>query len=394
MTQTYRVPFYDLRDVHAVTGVQPDIDAALLRVAASGWFVLGPELAMFEERFAEYCGNTHCVAVGSGLDALHLTLRALEVGEGDEVIVPSHTYIATWLAVSACGATPVPVEPGDPGRGGPEAFLLAPDRLEAALTPRTKAVMPVHLYGHPVDLDTVEAFADRHGLPVVEDAAQAHGARYRGRRIGSGFAAAFSFYPGKNLGAFGDGGAVVTSDAELADRLRLLRNYGSREKYRHLLRGVNSRLDELQAAVLSVKLPLLDAWNNRRRQIAGRYTESLSSLPGIDLPAVADGVEPVWHQYVVRSPHREHLRKQLAEAGVETLLHYPVAVHESGAYAAGRLWPPAALPHAEQLANEVLSLPIGPHLSEEAVGVVISAMRSAVLGSLEEDSFAPPLSGR
>ncbi|MGE7436683.1 DegT/DnrJ/EryC1/StrS family aminotransferase [Kitasatospora sp. NPDC001175] len=378
---TIQVPFYDLRDVHEAMGIQPQIEEALLRVAASGRYLLGPELAAFEERFADYCGAAHCVAVGSGLDALQLTLRALGVGEGegDEVMVPSHTYIATWLAVSACGATPAPVEPGEPGRRGADTFLLSPDRLEAALTPRTKAVMPVHLYGHPADLNAVQAFADRHGLPVVEDAAQAHGARYRGRRVGSAYAAAFSFYPGKNLGALGDGGAVVTSDAELADRLRLLRNYGSREKYRHELRGVNSRLDELQAAVLSVKLPLLDAWNTRRQEIAARYTEALADLPGIDLPAVAEWAEPVWHQYVLRSPHRDHLQHRLAEAGVETLLHYPVPVHRSGAYAARRPRPADELPHAERLAREVLSLPIGPHLSDAAVDAVIVATRSAAL---------------
>lgn len=381
-----RVPFHDLRDVHAVTGVQSEIETALLRVAAGGRYLLGPELAAFERRFAEYCGNAHCVALGSGLDALRLVLRALGVGEGDEVIVPSHTFVATWLAVSATGATPVPVEPGDPGRPGPGAFLLDTDQLEAARTARTKAVMPVHLYGHPVDLDAVVAFAKRHGLFVVEDAAQAHGARYRGRRVGSGHAAAFSFYPGKNLGALGDGGAVVTSDAELADRLRLLRNYGSREKYRHEEQGANSRLDELQAAVLSVKLPYLDSWNTRRREIAARYSEALAGLPGVTVPEVAAWAEPVWHQYVLRSPHRDRLRQRLAEAGVETLVHYPVAVHESGAYAHTGPRPAGGLPRAERLAGEVLSLPIGPHLSDGAVEVVIAAVQSAALDSLEEGS--------
>nr|AAA21342.1 unknown [Streptomyces fradiae] len=377
-----RVPFHDLRDVHAATGVESEIGGALLRVAARGRYLLGAELAAFEERFAEYCGNAHCVAVGSGLDDARLALWALGVGEGDEVIVPSHTFIASWLAVSATGATPVPVEPGDPGEPGPGAFLLDPDRLEAALTPRTRAVMPVHLYGHPVDLDPVGAFAEPHGLAVVEDAAQAT-ARYRGRRIGSGHRTAFSFYPGKNLGALGDGGAVVTSDPELADRLRLLRNYGAREKYRHEERGTNSRLDELQAAVLSVKLPYLDAWNTRRREIAARYGEALAGLPGVTVPE-GRVAEPVWHQYVLRSPYRDRLRRRLAEAGVETLVHYPVAVHASGAYAGAGPCPAGGLPRAERLAGEVLSLPIGPHLPDEAVEVVIAAVQSAALDSWEE----------
>ena len=246
--------------------------------------------------------------------------------------------------------------------------------------------MPVHLYGHPVDLDVVEAFAERHGLPVVEDAAQAHGARYRGRRMGSGYAAAFSFYPGKNLGALGDGGAVVTSDADLAGRLRQLRNYGSREKYQHVSRGVNSRLDELQAAALSVKLPHLDAWNARRREIADRYTRALAGVPGITVPATAEWAEPVWHQYVLRCPHRDRLRRGLSEAGVETLVHYPVAVHASGAYATEELGPADGLPFAEQLAAEVLSLPIGPHLTDEAVDEVIAAVHATAPDCLEERS--------
>ncbi|MCY9787307.1 DegT/DnrJ/EryC1/StrS family aminotransferase [Nocardiopsis sp. EMB25] len=387
------VRFYDPREVHDASGLREEIDAALLRVAASGRYLLGEEIDAFEERFARYCGAGHCVAVGSGFDALRLTLRALGVGSGDEVIVPSHTFVATWLAVSEVGATPVPVEPGDEG---PSRFLIDPDRLEAALTARTRAVVPVHLYGHPVDLEAVESFARRHGLPVVEDAAQAHGARHRGTRVGGGYAAAFSFYPGKNLGALGDGGAVVTSDPDLARRLRLLRNYGSREKYRHEARGVNSRLDELQAAVLSAQLPHLDTWNARRREIADRYTRALAGLPGITVPSVAPWAEPVWHQYVLRATHRDRLRRLLAEAGVETHVHYPVAVHDSRAYAgpepvasaadpgpgtgaASAQWarPFGDLPRARRLATEVLSLPIGPHLSDDAVATVVAAVRSA-----------------
>ncbi|MEU7068382.1 DegT/DnrJ/EryC1/StrS family aminotransferase [Streptomyces sp. NPDC046161] len=366
------VPFHDLRDLHALDGVQEELDAAVLRVTRSGRYLLGAELAAFEEEFAQYCENAHCVGLGSGLDALELTLRALGIGAGDEVVVPGHTFIATWLAVSATGARPVPVEPE------PDSFLIDPERLEAAITPRTKAVMPVHTYGHPVDLDAIDAVTAPRGIPVVEDAAQAHGARYRGRRIGSRHAAAFSFYPGKNLGALGDGGAVVTADRELAERIRLLRNYGSREKYRHEARGTNSRLDEIQAAALRVKLPRLDAWNARRDAVAARYSQGLAGLPGITVPAVRSWAAPVWHQYVLRTPHRDRLRRALAGAGVESLVHYPVAVHRSDAYAgtvAGEL------PHSERLAAEVLSLPMGPQLTAKDVETVITAVRDATESS-------------
>ncbi|MFB0632672.1 DegT/DnrJ/EryC1/StrS family aminotransferase [Streptomyces sp. AB3(2024)] len=372
VTRGIRVPFHDLRDLHALDGLQEELDAAVLRVTRSGRYLLGPELESFEEEFARYCENGHCVGVGSGLDALELTLRALGIGEGDEVIVPGHTFVATWLAVSATGARPVPVDP-EPG-----SCLIDPDRIAAAITDRTRAVMPVHTYGHPVDLDAVEAVTAPRGIAVVEDAAQAHGARYRGRRIGSRYAAAFSFYPGKNLGALGDGGAVVTSDPALAERIRLLRNYGAREKYRHEVRGTNSRLDEVQAAALRVKLPRLDAWNARRREIAARYGEGLAGLPGLTVPSVAPWAEPVWHQYVLRTPRREELRTALTDAGVENLIHYPVAVHRSDAYAGTGTGP---LPHSERLAAEVLSLPMGPQLTAKDVETVITAVRDATESS-------------
>ena len=364
-----RVPFHDLRDLHRLDGVQEHIDAAVLRVARSGRYLLGPELAAFEEEFARYCENDHCVGVGSGLDALELTLRALEVGPGDEVIVPGHTYIATWLAVTAVGARPVPVEPEA------DSYLIDPERLAAAITPRTRAVLPVHPYGHPADLDAIDAVAASRGIPVVEDAAQAHGARHRGRRVGSRYVAAFSFYPGKNLGALGDAGAVVTSDARLAERVRLLRNYGSRVKYRHEVPGTNSRLDEIQAAALRVKLPYLDRWNARRAAVAARYTEHLAGLPGLTVPAVRPWAEPVWHQYVVRAARRAELVSALEAAGVETLVHYPVAVHRSGAYAGAVTGP---LPRCERLADEVLSLPMGPQLTAQDVTAVIAAVREAM----------------
>jgi dTDP-4-amino-4,6-dideoxygalactose transaminase len=359
------VPFLDLKALH--DPLAAELDAAFARVRARGWFVLGEELSRFEAAFAREVGATEAVGVASGLDALVLALRALDVGPGDEVLVPSHTFIATWLAVSATGATPVPVEPD------PHTFQLDPGRLEAARTPRTKVVLPVHLYGHPAPMREIDAFADRHGLAVVEDAAQAHGAALDGRRCGGlGRLAAFSFYPGKNLGALGDGGAVTTSDAALAERLRALRNYGSRTKYVHDEPGFNSRLDELQAALLSVKLPHLEGWNTRRRALARRYLDGLAGLPNLTLPAATPGALPVWHLFVVRHPRRDALRAHLASQGIETLVHYPIAPHASGAYRAlGH-----RLPIAEQLAAEVLSLPMGPHVTDDQADHVVAAVRA------------------
>ncbi|MEU0229254.1 DegT/DnrJ/EryC1/StrS family aminotransferase [Streptomyces sp. NPDC006284] len=352
-----------------------DIDAALRRVAASGRYLLDAELAAFEEEFAAYCANDHCVAVGSGCDALELSLRALGIGPGDEVVVPAHTFIGTWLAVSATGARPVAVDPT------PDGLSLDPALVEAALTPRTRALMPVHLHGHPADLDPLLAIAARHGLAVVEDAAQAHGARYRGRRIGSGHVVAFSFYPGKNLGAMGDGGAVVTGDSGVAERIRLLRNCGSREKYRHEVRSTHSRLDEFQAAVLRAKLPRLDAWNARRARIAERYGRALGALPQLALPVAARWADPVWHLYVIRCAERDELRRRLDRAGVQTLIHYPVPPHRSPAYAddpAGA--PEGAHPLSERLAAQSLSLPLGPHLGEDEARAVAAAVRAASAG--------------
>ncbi|GII90672.1 DegT/DnrJ/EryC1/StrS family aminotransferase [Sinosporangium siamense] len=363
-----KIPFLDLKAPYEE--LRADIDAAVQRVLSSGWYLLGAEVTAFEQEFAAYCETDHCVAVGSGLDALELTLLALDIGAGDEVIVPAHTFIATWLAVSATGARPVPVEPDE------HTFTIDPARIEAAVTPRTKAIMPVDLYGHPCDLDALEAIAVRHGLHVVEDAAQAHGARYRGRRIGSRFTSAFSFYPGKNLGALGDGGAVVTRDAALAERLRLLRNYGSRVKYEHEIQATNSRLDELQAAVLRVKLAHLDEWNTRRTHVADRYLKELAGVDELVLPAVAPYADPVWHLFVIRTTRRRHFQDALAAAGIGTLIHYPGAVHRSTAYA-GQTPPGASYPISERLADEVLSLPMGPHLSDDAVDTVVGALIAA-----------------
>jgi len=367
-----RIPFLDLGA--AYRELQPQIDAAVARVLASGWYILGPEVEAFEMEWAAYCGAAHTVAVGNGLDALTLALRALSVGPGDEVIVPSNTYIATWLAVSAVGATPVPVEPD------PATHNMDPLRIAEAITPRTRALLPVHLYGQPADMDPILAIARQHGLAVVEDAAQAHGARYKGRRIGAhGDAVCWSFYPGKNLGALGDAGAVTTNRADLADRIRVLRNYGSRVKYVNEVQGVNSRLDPIQAAVLRVKLAVLDEWNERRRAIAAFYSRELVDT-GLILPQAPDWAEPVWHLYVVRSRERDQLQTRLDAAGVGTLIHYPIPPHRQAAYA-GKHIPAGALPLAEQLAGEVLSLPMGPHLSAEQAQAVIAEVRAASLVS-------------
>ena len=292
----------------------------------------------------------------------------MDVGPGDEVIVPSNTYIATWLAVSQCGATPVPVEPDE------RTYNIDPSLIEAAITPRTKVILPVHLYGQPADMDPILAIARKHGLRVLEDGAQAHGARYKGQRIGAhGDAVAWSFYPGKNLGALGDGGAVTTNDPELADRIRVLRNYGSRVKYVNEVQGYNSRLDPIQAAVLRVKLAHLDAWNARRADAAAAYLQGLHGC-GLVLPHVPEWAAPAWHLFVVRHPQRDALQQRLSEAGVGTLIHYPIPPHRQAAYAdAG--FAQEAFPIASRMADEVLSLPMGPHLSINDAMAVVAAAR-------------------
>ncbi len=353
MTSAVRIPFLDLQA--AYLELREEIDAAVSRVLSSGLYILGPEVEAFESEFAAYTGAAHAVGVANGLDALHLALLALGVGPGDEVVVPSNTYIATWLAVSRCGARIVPVEPD------PATHNIDPARIEAALTPRTRVLLPVHLYGQPCDMDPILAVARRHGLRVLEDCAQAHGARYRGRRIGShGDVCAWSFYPGKNLGAMGDAGAITTNDADIADRVRVLRNYGSRVKYVNEVQGYNSRLDPLQAAILRVKLRHLDAWNARRRELAAWYREHLAGVPDLTLPHVPEWAEPCWHLFVVRHPRRDELQKRLAEAGIGTLIHYPIPPHLQEAYR-DLGFGPGAFPIAETLAREVLSLPMGPH---------------------------------
>jgi dTDP-4-amino-4,6-dideoxygalactose transaminase len=363
-----KVPFLSLTP--AYTELRDELDDAYRRVMESGWYILGVEVDSFERAFASYCDASHCIGVANGLDALHLILRAYDIGQGDEVIVPANTYIATWLAVSHAGAKPIPVEPDL------RTYNLDPQRLRAAITPRTRAILSVHLYGQPADMAPILAIAREHGLKVIEDTAQAHGAQYRGRRTGSlADAAGFSFYPGKNLGALGDAGAIVTNDDALADRVRMLRNYGSRVKYENELKGFNSRLDPLQAAFLQVKLAHLDEWNQRRKVLADRYLEELADVPDLILPVVPDWAESAWHLFVIRHPQRDRLQEHLTRARIGTLIHYPVPPHLSGAYAEDG-WRAGDLPITEEFAKTVLSLPLGPHLTADGVANVIRAVRT------------------
>jgi dTDP-3-amino-3,4,6-trideoxy-alpha-D-glucose transaminase len=362
-----RIPFVDLAAGHEE--IRAELDDAWRRVLASGRYVLGPELERFEAEFAQYCGVRHCIGVGTGLSALALVLEALGIGPGDEVIVPGHTFIASWLAVSAVGATPVPVDVDD-------TCTLAAARIEAAITPRTRALMPVHLYGQPADMAAIGAIAARHRLAVLEDAAQAHGARCHARRVGGlGTAAAFSFYPAKNLGALGDAGAVTTNDGALAERIRRLRNYGARVKYDHDERGTNSRLDELQAALLRVKLRVLDDANRRRAEAAGRYLAALAPRTDLVLPVVSAWAEPAWHLFAVRTRERDRVRVALDAAGIETLVHYPAPPHRQRAYETLR---GVALPVSERICGETLSLPLWPQIEPAQQARVVAALGAAL----------------
>lgn len=355
-TEMNPIQFLDLKAPHIE--LRQQLEAALERVLDSGWYIQGNEVKQFEKEFAEYCEADHCIGVGNGLDALHLILRAYDIGVGDEVIVPSNTYIATWLAASYAGATPIPVEPDV------RTYNIDPALIEAAITTNTKAIIAVHLYGQPADMDAINAIAKKHNLKVIEDAAQAHGARYKGRRVGTlGDAAGFSFYPGKNLGAIGDGGAVTTNDAELAKKIRILGNYGSQVKYHNEVKGYNSRLDELQAAFLRAKLQTLDAWNMRRKVIAADYLRELSDC-NLVLPFVPEWADPVWHLFVVRSAKRDVLQKKLGEMEVGTMIHYPIPPHLQPAYAELN-YKQGDFLIAECIAKEVLSLPIGPQMTDE-----------------------------
>lgn len=367
-----KVPILELRPTYVE--IQEELDEAYRRVMDSGWYLLGAETEAFESEFASYVGTEHCVTVGNGLDAIRIALEAHGIGSGDEVLVPSHTFIATWLAVTQTGATPIGVDVL------PDTANLDASLLSASLSPRTKAIIAVHLYGQPADMDAINGFAQENGLLVIEDSAQAHGARYKGKMCGNlGHSSAFSFYPGKNLGAFSDGGAITTNDGAVAARARMLRNYGSTKRYHHDCPGINSRIDEIQAAFLRVKLRHLDDWNSRRVRLAGQYLRELSGLESrFGLPAVPDWADPVWHLFVIRHPERDHLVQHLSDQGVQTGIHYPIPPHLSGAYA-GLRKPKKAItgyPITERLANEVLSLPIGPHMLPEAVTTVVESIRS------------------
>lgn len=360
-----KVPFLDLKSVNQP--LEGALEEAFRRVVGSGWYIQGAELEAFEAEFADYCNVRYCVGVGNGLEAIRILLTAYGIGPGDEVIVPSNTFIATWLAVSHCGATPVAAEPDT------ETYNVDPAAVEAAITPRTAAVIPVHLYGQPAEMDAINRIAARHGLLVIEDAAQSQGARYRGKPAGSlGHAAATSFYPGKNLGALGDGGGLLTDDEAIASKTQRLRNYGSPVKYQHDVLGHNSRLDELQAAFLRIKLRELDAYNARRREIAARYSEVLAGTT-IKAPFVPEWAVPVWHLYVVRTDERERLQEHLKQNGVETMIHYPIPPHRQNCYAN---MVDGSFSVAERLANEVLSLPISPSMSEAEVDHVVCALSS------------------
>jgi len=368
-----KVPFLDLLSTY--TELKGECDEASLRVLGGGWYIMGRELEAFEAEFAQYCGTTHCLGVANGLDALKMALLALGVGRGDEVIVPANTFIATWLAVSDVGAIPVAVDVD------PQDLQMSAAGFEAAITPKTRAVIPVHLYGHMGDLPALVQVARKHGIKVIEDAAQAHGSAVDGKRAGAfGDCAAFSFYPGKNLGAFGDGGAICTNDREVFERIQKLRNYGSSKKYHHDLKGFNSRLDEFQAAFLRVKLKHLDEWNLRRQRLADLYSKAFAGNPVIRCVKLRPGVQSSWHLFTVQVPRRDEVQAELAKRGIQTLIHYPIPCHLAKAYE-DLGYRQGSFPVTEESAATLLSLPIGPHLSEADARVVAAALQETV-GSL------------
>ena len=363
------IPFLNLRA--AYRELKTEIDEKVASILDGGQYILGPEVEAFEEEWAAYCEAGYAVGLGNGLDALSLALRALDIGVGHEVIVPSNTYIATWLAVSSVGAKPVPVEPD------PITHNIDPTQIEAAITPQTRAILPVHLYGQPADLDVILNVARCNGLRVIEDAAQAHGARYKGKRIGAhGDIVCWSFYPGKNLGAMGDAGGITTNDKAIAQKVTLLRNYGSRQKYVNETVGSNSRLDPIQAGVLRVKMRHLDKWTDRRRDAAATYADCLQGI-NLNLPQVPVWSEPAWHLYVVRTLERDVLQSRLMEEGIDTIIHYPIPPHMQRAYTSLRI-APGALPISQKLASTVLSLPMGPHLSSDEIVYIAQTLRHLV----------------
>lgn len=359
------IKFGDLSRMHEE--IRGEIDLAIKRVIDNSYYIDGPYLKKFEEEFAKYCGTKYCVGLSNGLDGLRLSLMALGIGEGDEVIIPSHTYIATALAVSSCGASPIFIE------SSPETFNIDPKKIEEKITSKTKAILVVHLYGQCCDMDSIMEIAHKHNLKVIEDAAQAHGAIYKGRKSGAlGDIAEFSFYPGKNLGCLGDGGCITTNDEKLASKIRMLRNYGSSRKYVHDVKGVNARLDELQASVLLAKLPYLDKWNKRRMEIATKYLEGISN-PKVKLPQVSKGCIHVWHQFVIRVENRENFQKYLENKGIMTMVHYPIAIHKQKAY---KEYNNESLPIAEMLAEEVVSIPMYYGLSDEEIYYIIKVINN------------------
>lgn len=363
-----KIPFLSFASQN--TTIRTQVLDSVARVFDSQWYVLGESVKAFEKEYASYSESSYCIGVANGLDALHLSLKALGIQERDEVIVPSNTYIATWLAVSYVGATIVPVEPNI------ATYNLDPSGVAAAITPRTRAIMPVHLYGQACEMDRIMELAQQHKLHVVEDNAQAQGATFNGKKTGSfGSANGTSFYPGKNLGALGDAGAITTNNAALALELATLRNYGSQKKYYNEIIGYNSRLDELQAAILSTKLPFLDSWTQQRQQIAAWYDQYLTGIPDLVLPTTAAGASHVYHLYVIRSPRRDALQTYLTAQGIGTLIHYPIPPHMQQAYSTLG-FEPNAFPLAREIANTCLSLPLWPGMTEEEVRYVSAAIRA------------------
>jgi dTDP-4-amino-4,6-dideoxygalactose transaminase len=364
-----KVPFVDLRLLHS--GLEEELHGVFARTLSNSSFVLGPDVLRFEQEFAAYCGTAHCIAVNTGTAALHLVLAALGIGPGDEVITVPHTFIATAEAITACGATPVFVDID------PISYCLDPRLIEAAITPKTRAILPVHIYGQTADMDAILEVGHRHGIPVVEDACQAHGAEYKGKKAGSlGIAGCFSFYPGKNLGACGEGGAVTTDDPQLAHKIRMWRDHGSRIKYEHQFPGHNMRMEGIQGGVLSLKLRHLDLWNDQRREAAAEYSRHLAQFPSVILPVELDNCRHVYHLYVIQSDDRDLLRQQLTEAGIETGLHYPIPLHLQEAYrhlgySAGDF------PVTERLKDRILSLPIYPGIQATAIEHVASQLQAS-----------------
>jgi dTDP-4-amino-4,6-dideoxygalactose transaminase len=362
-----QIPLVDLKAQYAA--IQADIDEAIHRVVANTTFIMGPEVKAFEQAFADFCNVRHCVGVGSGTAALELALRALNIGPGDEVITVAHTFIATAEAISATGAVPIFVDID------PQTYTMAPNHLMQAITEKTGAILPVHIYGQPADMTTITAIARQYGIPVIEDAAQAHGATWAGLNAGSlGTLACFSFYPGKNLGAYGDAGAVTTDDYTLAEKVRLLRNHGRHDKYIHEIKGFGHRLDALQAAILAAKLPYLVGWTADRRRLAARYDQLLANTDLV-LPHVDSQAEPAWHLYVIRTPMRDELGDYLKQQGIGVGVHYPVPLHLQPAYAELG-YGPGNLPVTEAVAKSCLSLPLYPEMSEEQQDRVVEAIHA------------------